>query len=292
MPATALLTSDQFSALPDEFDQNGNRIRQELISGELVRMPPSTQVHNLVKINVLELLLPFGLSNPQLGVRVLAEMAYVVTPNDTLVPDASVIQRSRLSPGKQEYILGAPDLAIEVVSRTDTAANLKSKVDAYLRSGPGRHSLRQPVARYRLGQVRYRSGAGYHRRQESGRRSLFLVRSRRQCARVSDVAVGIPNHRGRRGPQLLHALAAGQRTLLYTHDETIAALREAPRDRRARSQVAACWPRPYTRCAHRQGAQMVRHARRSGLHRALDSLRGDPLARIEVIGARCWPTAR
>jgi Uma2 family endonuclease len=135
MPATALLTSDQFSALPDEFDQNGNRIRQELISGELVRMPPSTQVHNLVKINVLELLLPFGLSNPQLGVRVLAEMAYVVTPNDTLVPDASVIQRSRLSPGKQTYILGAPDLAIEVVSRTDTAANLKSKVDAYLRSG-------------------------------------------------------------------------------------------------------------------------------------------------------------
>ena len=135
MPATALLTSDQFSAFPDEFDQNGNRIRQELISGELVEMPPSTQIHNLVKINVLELLLPFGLSNPHLGVRVLAEMAYVVSPNDIFVPDASVILRSRLSARKQKYITGAPDLAIGVVSRTDTAANLKAKVDAYIEGG-------------------------------------------------------------------------------------------------------------------------------------------------------------
>jgi Uma2 family endonuclease len=42
------MTSDQFSALPDQFDKN-NRIRQELISGELVEMPPSFELHIVAK---------------------------------------------------------------------------------------------------------------------------------------------------------------------------------------------------------------------------------------------------
>ena len=37
--------------------------------------------------------------------------------------------------GKQRYTPGAPDLAIEVVSPSDTAAHLKSKVDIYLQGG-------------------------------------------------------------------------------------------------------------------------------------------------------------
>ena len=39
MAATTLLTSDQFLALPEEFDQYGNRIKDELIGGEVVIMP-------------------------------------------------------------------------------------------------------------------------------------------------------------------------------------------------------------------------------------------------------------
>jgi len=38
MPATALVTSEQYLALPDQFDQNGNRIKDELIGGEIVQM--------------------------------------------------------------------------------------------------------------------------------------------------------------------------------------------------------------------------------------------------------------
>jgi Uma2 family endonuclease len=103
MSVTAVLTSDQFSALPDLFDKNGNRIRQELISGELVEMPPSFELH--------------------------------VTSNDTLVPDASIIYQARLSPRKQKYTPGAPELAIEVVSPNDKVIHLKSKVDIHLQGG-------------------------------------------------------------------------------------------------------------------------------------------------------------
>jgi Uma2 family endonuclease len=135
MPVTALLTSDQFSALPDEFDQNGNRIRQELISGELVEMPPSFELHNVVKSNILEVLIAFAVANRQLGIKVISEMAFVVNDHDTFVPDASVIHQGRLNPRKQKYTPGATDLAIEVVSPSDTASHLKSKVDAYLQGG-------------------------------------------------------------------------------------------------------------------------------------------------------------
>jgi len=54
MPVSAVLTSDQFSVLPDQFDKNGNRIRQELISGELIETPPSFELHNVVKSNIIE----------------------------------------------------------------------------------------------------------------------------------------------------------------------------------------------------------------------------------------------
>ena len=135
MPATALLTSEQFSALADKFDENGIRLRQELISGELVEMPPSFELHNLVKSNIAEALMFYVRSNPQLGLKVVVEMAFVVTPHDTFVPDVSVVYQTRLSPRTHKYTPGAPELAIEVVSPFDTATHLKSKVDAYLQNG-------------------------------------------------------------------------------------------------------------------------------------------------------------
>ena len=135
MPATALLTSEQYLALPDEFDRNGNRIKDELIAGEIVRMPPASQLHNVIKANVVEALMGFVQANRHLDVKVVPEMAYVVTGHDTCVPDASVISKSRLNPRKSKYISGAPELAVEVVSPTDKASHLKSKVDAYLANG-------------------------------------------------------------------------------------------------------------------------------------------------------------
>jgi Uma2 family endonuclease len=135
MPATALVTSEQYLALPDEFDQSGNRIDDELIGGEIVRMGFSAQLHNIVKANIIQALFAYVAVNEQLKLKALAEMAFIVTPHDVLIPDASVIARSRLNPRADKYIRGAPELAVEVVSPTDTATRLKHKVDAYLQNG-------------------------------------------------------------------------------------------------------------------------------------------------------------
>jgi len=59
MPATALLTSEQYLALPDEFDKNGNHVKEELIGGEVVRVSPPSQLPNLIKINIIGVLVQY-----------------------------------------------------------------------------------------------------------------------------------------------------------------------------------------------------------------------------------------
>ena len=134
MPATAQLTSEQFLALPEEYDKNGSRIKDELIGGEIVRMPPPFSRHDRIKNRINRLLILFLDTNPQLGLDSLVEMAAEVGTHDAFVPDVSVFHQNRLTE-EGRIQRGAPDIAIEVVSPRDTAAHLKRKVDAYLQGG-------------------------------------------------------------------------------------------------------------------------------------------------------------
>jgi Uma2 family endonuclease len=134
MAATTLLTSDQFLALPEEFDQHGNRIKDELIGGEVVKMPPASLLHDLIKNRINELLIEYLRANPQLGLKSLVEIGAQVSDSDAFIPDVSVVNRSGLS-GATRVFQGSPALAIEIVSPSDTAKHLERKVDAYLQGG-------------------------------------------------------------------------------------------------------------------------------------------------------------
>ncbi len=134
MPATALLTSEQYLALPDEFDQSGNRIKDELIGGEVVRMPPPSRVHDRIKNRINRVLARFLDAHTEIPFDTLVESGFRVTKHDTLVLDVSVIARDRLR-GEERIIPGAPEIAIEVVSPDDKVKQLKHKIDAYLAAG-------------------------------------------------------------------------------------------------------------------------------------------------------------
>ena len=135
MAATTLLTSEQFLALPEELDQHANFVRQELITGEMVTMPPPSQQHDVIRSHILLALFAYVLANRGSGVRVLSDAAFVVGSSSVFVPDVSVVVISRLKPKDDKYIPGAPELAVEVVSSTDTVTYLKRKIDAYLANG-------------------------------------------------------------------------------------------------------------------------------------------------------------
>jgi hypothetical protein len=71
MLAAAPITSEEYLALPDEFDQWGNRIRDELIRGEVVKYPIHPLSHDLPRANVAEALIRYLLANEHLELTVL-----------------------------------------------------------------------------------------------------------------------------------------------------------------------------------------------------------------------------
>jgi Uma2 family endonuclease len=134
MVATTLLTSDQFLALPMQYDRCGNRIRDELIAGEVVVKPVPCLRHSLVQAQIAGRLMLFLNANPQLRLKCLVGLGVHVGKFDSFATDVCVTTRSRLTE-PTEFFQGSPELAIEIVSDTDTAQHLKRKIDSYIEGG-------------------------------------------------------------------------------------------------------------------------------------------------------------
>jgi Uma2 family endonuclease len=135
MVTSALLTTEAYLAQPEQYDRDGNRIKDELIAGEIVLVAPPSRQHDLLKTRVGKAFTLFLAANPQLGLESCTEVAYAVSRQNVLVPDVSLIAERRFLESGSRIIDGAPDLAVEVVSPSDTAAHMKAKVSAYLTNG-------------------------------------------------------------------------------------------------------------------------------------------------------------
>jgi Uma2 family endonuclease len=57
-----------------------------------------------------------------------------VTQHDTFAPDVAVFRTERLAE-EGRLIKGAPEIAIEVISPTDTVGGIRRKIKAYLENG-------------------------------------------------------------------------------------------------------------------------------------------------------------
>jgi Uma2 family endonuclease len=134
MATATLLTSAEFLARLDEFDKNGNRIKEELIGGEIVQMPLASKRHNTIKNWIGRILFRYLDANPGQALTAQIEAGFVVTQHDSFAPDVAVFRTERLAE-EGRLITGAPEIAIEVVSPTDTAIGIRRKIRAYLENG-------------------------------------------------------------------------------------------------------------------------------------------------------------
>jgi len=134
MAAAVLITSEEFLTRPDTFDASGNPIREELINGEIVPMGFRSKRHDLVKSNAAITIGVFLKAHPDLALLALSETTFRVNEMDTFTPDVSVIRRDRFEQ-EGRLLEGAPEIAIEVVSPTDTAQGLRKKIKTYLENG-------------------------------------------------------------------------------------------------------------------------------------------------------------
>lgn len=114
----------EFEALPDHPG------KLELILGEVSAMPPAFLAHVLIAHRILREL--NGLS-PRGGAELFGflECGYKIGEN-WLIPDVSVPHPDQES---AKYFEGAPMLAVEVVSESNSAEQLDRKIAIYLGSG-------------------------------------------------------------------------------------------------------------------------------------------------------------
>lgn len=111
----------------------------ELIDGELTRMSPTGDGHGSVASEFSGFLAPFVREN-RLGRSYAAETGFIIStdPDTVLAPDAAFVKADRLAGRSRNavgFIRGAPDLAVEVISPSDTVVAVEEKVARYLEAG-------------------------------------------------------------------------------------------------------------------------------------------------------------
>jgi Uma2 family endonuclease len=132
MATKTLLTLADFQTLPWP-----EGVRYELDEGELVSMSFPTPYHNIVAGEIYMVLWSFVDDN-RLGGVFPSNTGYILSHDKATVrgPDVSFVNADRCrSIDLMRDIEGAPDLAVEVVSPSETAADLHKKTRQYLAAG-------------------------------------------------------------------------------------------------------------------------------------------------------------
>lgn len=128
---TENVTLDQFLALPED------GYRDEVSRGRLIREPQPSDVHGAVCVNVITVLGEYLRTHSVGRLRTHSGFLLSRAPLTIRGPDVAFISNERLvqEAADHPFFHGAPDLAIEVVSPSNTASELPEKVAEYFEAG-------------------------------------------------------------------------------------------------------------------------------------------------------------
>ena len=125
-------TAEELLRMPDD------GLRYELVKGELREMPPAGSEHGTVAMNAGRLLGNHVKAN-KLGQVYAAETGFKIAsdPDTVRAPDAAFVSGDRAERAGRVtgYWPGAPDLAVEVTSPSDTHTEVVEKALAWLEAG-------------------------------------------------------------------------------------------------------------------------------------------------------------
>jgi|SRR6185437_11014000 len=130
MGTRTLLTAEEFDNYPFEEDK-----RYELDEGEMIEMTRPAYDHNRIVINLTFFLQVYFRSN-QSGETLNSENLFALSPATRRSPDISVIlgnRRKELRGAKVISII--PDIAVEVLSPSETPRMIHRKLTQYFEAG-------------------------------------------------------------------------------------------------------------------------------------------------------------
>jgi Uma2 family endonuclease len=157
MGATAKISFEEFQNLPER-----QGTIYELDEGQLVMEPSPALRHNLIRQRIAVRLIQY-LEAKHLGV-VAEEMDFRLATETVRNPDVAVILKEHLAMIDLDAspVDGAPALAVEVVSPSNSAQDMRKKTEQYLRAGSRSVWIVYPTLRF----VEVHSSAGVRQVRE------------------------------------------------------------------------------------------------------------------------------
>jgi Uma2 family endonuclease len=129
MSTATLMTVEQFEQLPQE-----DGVQYELKDGELVRMANAKAGRERTKFRIERSLMGYIIQHP-IG-EIYSESSFALSPSRVCIPDISFLRDELAVKSDPDHIFqGSPDLAIEVVSDSESALELRQKIQDYLDAG-------------------------------------------------------------------------------------------------------------------------------------------------------------
>jgi Uma2 family endonuclease len=127
---THLMTFEEFERLPDESH------KLELIDGELIRMPPAITKHMRITMRLYHILYDAlrmlqGQGQARDLGEIFVETGYLIGAN-WVIPDLSITHARQT---ENKYLEGAPALAVEVISKANTAEMMQRKIQLFMQNG-------------------------------------------------------------------------------------------------------------------------------------------------------------
>lgn len=125
------VTLEQFLAFCER-SENRDKLF-ELIDGEIVEKVTGF-LHSTTAVNV-GYFFKLHLTSNNVGYVTGADGTYLIAPDFAPMPDVAYISRARLPEPPAREVQGAPDIAVEIKSPTDSKRDLRRKAERYLTHG-------------------------------------------------------------------------------------------------------------------------------------------------------------
>jgi len=126
------LTIDEFWEVAQQPQYEDRQL--ELIDGEMIEMSPSSSRNTEIAANIVWLIRSYTAENP-IGRVATTDGGFVVKENTVLSPDVGFIRHDRLPDEDFVFYPVAPDLAVEVISPSETRPGVLQKSRIYLEAG-------------------------------------------------------------------------------------------------------------------------------------------------------------
>lgn len=138
--AVGKMNYDQYCLLPEDRNQ------YELIDGELIVTPSPLRRHQKIAIALASALYNY-VTEHSLGEVYSAPLDTIFSKYTVLQPDILFVSRERLAEVAKDWIEGAPDLAVEILSPSTVDKDRRRKLAVYSQFGVREYWIVDPESR-------------------------------------------------------------------------------------------------------------------------------------------------